>query len=373
MNTFQNIEITSAGGIFTIDVNNAPDTVYIYITGSVTLANDVAIGLSGTPPDGLQILYVGFGLQSINQNGKQFSINANNYSLSTVGDLFYATLNANAVISNVYGKFFPDLGLGGAFDGQVIQDETIPLIKLVSIARGSLVVGNASLYAQEFALGTSGKILQSNGVDLVYNPVTGDISIDNTGLTAIGANKIVNSQINSSAAIAFNKMAALTASKALVTNGSGVVTTANQISPLLGGTGQDLSSATGLLTFNAGTAAVGARTESITVPVSFATASQCANHVKFPYACTITDFYAVVTTALAGTDAGTITPKNGSGTSMTLSAPLSFPASSALDTALDVSATADNVIAANDIISLTTAKTTGGGTALVTITFTRTN
>jgi hypothetical protein len=54
--------------------------------------------------------------------------------------------------------------------------------------------------------------------------VTGDIAIDNAGVVSISTGVIVNADINASAAIAFSKMAPLTASRALVSDGSGLVT-----------------------------------------------------------------------------------------------------------------------------------------------------
>lgn len=57
--------------------------------------------------------------------------------------------------------------------------------------------------------------------------VTGDVSITNTGVVSITADSIVNADINTAAGISHSKMAALTVSKAAVTDGSGVITTAN--------------------------------------------------------------------------------------------------------------------------------------------------
>lgn len=55
--------------------------------------------------------------------------------------------------------------------------------------------------------------------------LSGDISITNAGVASITANSIVNADINSSAAIAVSKLATMTASKAVVTDGSGFLTT----------------------------------------------------------------------------------------------------------------------------------------------------
>ena len=64
---------------------------------------------------------------------------------------------------------------------------------------------------------TSGHIFVGNASNLAADvPMTGDISIDNAGLTAIVAGVIVNADINAAAAIAFSKLAALTSGNILV-------------------------------------------------------------------------------------------------------------------------------------------------------------
>lgn len=106
--------------------------------------------------------------------------------------------------------------------------------------------------------------------------------------------------------------------------------------------------------------------ELITTDVSFETGEQCNNRIKIPYAGTITEIYGIVTKALAATDSGTVTAKDGAGTSLT-SGTLTFAASSALETAQTATPTANNTVAAGDIIYLTTAKTTAGGKVKISI------
>ena len=67
-----------------------------------------------------------------------------------------------------------------------------------------IFVGNASNVATDVAM-------------------SGAITITNTGATAIQSNVITNAMINSAAAIAHSKMAALTANRATVTDGSGFI------------------------------------------------------------------------------------------------------------------------------------------------------
>jgi filamentous hemagglutinin family protein len=89
----------------------------------------------------------------------------------------------------------------------------------VTIA-GDLTISGDDL---TMATNTSGAALIGDGTN--FNPVviSGDISIGTTGTAAIGSGVVVNADVNSSAAIAFSKMADLTASRALVSDGSGDV------------------------------------------------------------------------------------------------------------------------------------------------------
>jgi len=85
---------------------------------------------------------------------------------------------------------------------------------------GDLTISGDDLF---MATNTSGAALIADGTN--FNPVviSGDISIGTTGTAAIGTGVIVNDDVNSSAALAFSKMENLTASRALVSDGSGDV------------------------------------------------------------------------------------------------------------------------------------------------------
>ena len=88
------------------------------------------------------------------------------------------------------------------------------------VVTGDLTVSGDDI---TMATNTSGAALIADGTN--FNPVviSGDISIGTTGTAAIGSGVIVNADVSSSAAIAFSKMADLTASRALVSDGSGDV------------------------------------------------------------------------------------------------------------------------------------------------------
>jgi len=78
---------------------------------------------------------------------------------------------------------------GSLTNTNLAANSAIAFTKLASLTAASILVGNAS-----------------NEVTAV--PVTGDISIDNAGLTAIGAGKIVNSMVSGTAAIDGSKVTA---------------------------------------------------------------------------------------------------------------------------------------------------------------------
>jgi hypothetical protein len=98
-------------------------------------------------------------------------------------------------------------------------------------AIGSQVIVNADInnsaaiaFSKMETIG-SAEIIVGNGSGVpTAVAVTGDIGIDNTGLTAITAGAIINADINVSAGIALSKLATATSADIIVHDGSGVPT-----------------------------------------------------------------------------------------------------------------------------------------------------
>ena len=128
--------------------------------------------------------------------------------------------------------------------GTTIQGDTSPVTMSV-IVSGSTVQLFATVTSGSWSIEGTRKYVPNNGNGIV-NPTTlasgkiwvgnssnspvavtpsGDITITTAGVTAIASGVIVNSDISSAAAIGLSKLASLTASKAVVTDGSGVLTT----------------------------------------------------------------------------------------------------------------------------------------------------
>src|SRR6478609_3435093 len=100
-----------------------------------------------------------------------------------------------------------DLGFVGPIDSSTFISKTLP--------SAQIIVGNVSNVATAIAM-------------------TGDITITNGGVTGITAGAIVNADVNASAGIVLTKLAATTASRALVSDGSGFISPATTTSTEIG-------------------------------------------------------------------------------------------------------------------------------------------
>lgn len=82
---------------------------------------------------------------------------------------------------------------------------------------------------------TAGSVLMGNGSNVpTATALSGDVTVNSSGVTAIGSGVIVNADVNASAAIDHSKMAALTASRAMVTDASGVASASSVTATTLG-------------------------------------------------------------------------------------------------------------------------------------------
>lgn len=354
LNTFNQINITNAGLTEVIDVSLLTDVVLLVLDTNLTLSNDVNISTSALPPIGTSIVYVINGTENVDLNGHNFYIEGFEIDESQlkVGTMFYViSQGGDWSIPFVCPTFIPTNTNITTLDGKYLVDGTVPIEALEALTSAHIIVGNSSNVATDVA-------------------VTGDISISNTGVTAIASGVIVNADVNASAAIARTKLANGTANHVLINDGSGVMSSEATLAKSRGGFGQSVAASTGIVSFSSGTLNIGAMAEVITIPVSFESGEQCENCVKMPYAGTVVEIYAVCTKAIAGTDDATITAKNNAGTTMT-GGVLTFTASDPLNTAYDVSPSANNTFVAGDVLQFVTAKTTSGGKALVSIKVTR--
>lgn len=94
---------------------------------------------------------------------------------------------------------------GTIVDADINASAAIALAKLAAVTAGRVVLGNASNVA-------------------TATEITGDVTIDSSGVTAIAAGVIVDVDVKSDAAIAHSKLASITAGQVLLGDGSNVPT-----------------------------------------------------------------------------------------------------------------------------------------------------
>lgn len=95
---------------------------------------------------------------------------------------------------------------GTIVNGDINATAGIEFSKLAALTSGNIIVGSSGNVATSVA-------------------VTGDVTISNTGVTAISSGVIVNADINSSAAIAYSKLAPLSSGNIIIGSNSNVATT----------------------------------------------------------------------------------------------------------------------------------------------------
>jgi len=338
-------EITSGGGTITVDVTQPiPDFIGLYSSTTFSLVGDWSLEFSATPPAGTKIV-VGIQLQSVTLNFHTIEIFGNPLSQTQMriggGCFEIHYLGGTSIWVNV-----PAPSQNETLGGGAINDDSLPLSKLTGM--------------------TSAQIILADGSDVPQAvTVSGDVTIDASGVTAIGAGKVTNTQLAGS--IARTKLASGTADRVLTNNGAGAYTELAQLTAKLGGLGIDNSGATGFVTFNAGTASVNPVTDTNHVNVSFETGYVGDFKVKMGFAGTITSAYAFLTKTIGAVDA-VITIKNNAGTTM---GSITFTASDAKGTAQTVAISANNTFSAGDVLTFTTSGGSTTGEALVSYSFTR--
>lgn len=154
------------------------------------------------------------------------SIVANGTAPLTVSSSTVVT-NFNAdLLDGQHGSYYAPLA-SPTFSGTV----TLPTGTVTSgmIADGAIVNADinasAAIALSKLASGTSGQIIVANSSGVpTWVSETGDVTISDTGVTAISSGVIVNADINTSAAIALSKLATGTAGAVVLHNSSGVPT-----------------------------------------------------------------------------------------------------------------------------------------------------
>lgn len=337
------------GGTFPVEiVSPNMDIVYLsFPTG--TLLSDYYLTYQTAPIIG-QMYSVVLSTASVTLGGN--AINVFGVSIDAVR-LSQILLTVNFQYIDLVGGFpiikvwyDDDVNNAQTISGAQIFSNSLPLSTISGMTSAQIIVADGSNVAQAVTM-------------------SGDVTIDASGVTAIGSGKVTNTHLAGS--IARTKLASGTADRVLTNNGAGAYTELAQLTAKLGGLGIDNSGATGFVTFNAGTASVNAFTDTNHVNVSFETGYVGDFKVKMGFAGTVTSAYAFLTKTIGAVDA-VITIKNNAGTTM---GSITFTASDAKGTAQTVAISANNTFSAGDVLTFTTSGGSTTGEALVSYSFTR--
>jgi hypothetical protein len=235
LNDIGDVTITSVSEYETLTyngsnwINNSPDKLYyicknaggstiakgkfVYISGYDTSNSYIEVSLAANtsastmPAFGITMEAISAGSTGkVLQQGKMTGLNTDGIAegttlyIGTSGDWVTTKPTGTALIQNVGEVLKDNISDGHIHVGGSGRSNDVP-----NIPDGKIWIGNSSAVAT------------------AVTP-SGDITISNAGVTAIGSGVIVNDDINASAGIAYSKLASLTDSYVLVGNGSNVAT-----------------------------------------------------------------------------------------------------------------------------------------------------
>jgi hypothetical protein len=195
----QTDKIETSGGTFTGDVTlDASDIIYDTGSFNTTIAATTATAnRTITYPDATGTVLLAGGASIVN---------ADISAAAAIGFSKLETLNSGNLIVGSSGNVATGVAVTG--------DITLSSAGVTAIAAGAIVNADvnasAAISFSKLATLNSGNILVGNSANVAASvPVSGDITISNTGVVAIGTGVIVDADINASAAIADTKLATI--------------------------------------------------------------------------------------------------------------------------------------------------------------------
>lgn len=145
----------------------------------------------------------------------------------------YRTVTGDVTVSNTgvtaigSGKVTSDMILNGTIvDGDINASAAIGYGKLALTGQivNADVAAGAALAVSKLAAGTSAQVLMNNGTPTpTWTSLTGDVTVGATGVTAIGAGKVTDAMLNSTAGNLGGAWTTWTPSYANLTVGNGTV------------------------------------------------------------------------------------------------------------------------------------------------------
>ena len=223
--------VVSVGG--TITSGNAPNVALaapdmILSNGASWEEIDVSTSVTGaTQASGITVTPTG-GIQSTNVQAALAELDTEKIGAAgatITGELLIGTTGALAFEGSTANDYETYLA---ATDATADRTITLPDVTGTVITTGDTGTVTNTMLAGSIALNklvnlTSGNIIVGSSGNVPTSvAVTGDVTINNAGVTAIAAGAVINADISASAAIAFSKLATLASGAVLVGNSSNV-------------------------------------------------------------------------------------------------------------------------------------------------------
>ena len=225
-------EIVGGAGLIktggTLDVNTASSSRIVVNADSIDLATAGTAGTyksvttdaygrvtAGTNPTTLS----GYGITDAATSTHVHGNITNDGKIGSVANVPIITTTGGVLASGSFGTAANTFCQGN--DAR-LSDQRVPTDGSVTNAK---VASNASIAYTKLDAITAGQVLLGNASNVATpTAISGDITVNSSGVTAIGAGVIVNADVSTGAAIAHSKLANITAGQVMLGNASNVPT-----------------------------------------------------------------------------------------------------------------------------------------------------
>jgi hypothetical protein len=204
------------------DIVLSNGTTWTEIDVSQTITAQVASNVSFTPAGTISAINVQAAIQELDTEKLAIAggTMTGNLEIGTTGSLSFEGATGN--------NFETTLAVVDPTAANVITfpDATGNIVLSGSIANADINASAAIAFSKLASLTSANILVGSSGNVATSVAVTGDVTISNAGVTAIAAGAIVNADVNASAAIAFSKLANVSATDRLLgrsTAGAGAI------------------------------------------------------------------------------------------------------------------------------------------------------
>lgn len=192
-------QLTPGGGTINISVDS--EFTLIPLIGSATLTSSWTVQSSGTPKKGMKIV-VAYDA-TLNFNGNTLTIFGLNIPsfMQAIPFNVEAYYNGSAWVTRLKTDLAASEGVSGdsivqnTLNGNRLVAASVALTKLANLTEGSIIIGNNSNIPTALDIKTDKGIIIGNGTSAAVQVISGDITIDNAGVSAIGNGKVTEEML----------------------------------------------------------------------------------------------------------------------------------------------------------------------------------